>query len=324
MDFELKKEDLVQARERISGLVHETPLLSSSSLNKIAGASIFFKCENFQKGGAFKIRGASNAVLSLSEEELSKGIITHSSGNHAQALAIAGSIMGTKAMVVMPKNSSKVKVEAVKGYAGHITWSDPDLCSREDTLDLVKNQTGATFIHPYDDHRIIAGQSTVGQEMIDQADDKFDMIIAPVGGGGLMSGVSLASHYFSPRTRVFGAEPSLASDAKEGLDAGEWVAAKAPITIADGLRTALGRKNFDILSKVLEDVLLVEEEEIVAAMKMIWERMKLVVEPSGAVAFATVLKNPQIFSGKKVGVVISGGNVDLSSLPEVFGIGSKN
>ena len=314
----LQKKDLTDARERIKDLVHKTPVVFSRSINDLAGCRIFFKCENFQKAGAFKIRGASNAILSLSKKELEKGIATHSSGNHAQAVALAAGNRNARAYIVMPKDSSKVKVDAVKGYGGEITWSDPDLCSREDTLDLVINQTGATFIHPYDDDRIIAGQSTCAQEFIEQCDHELDVMMAPIGGGGLMSGTALAAKNFSPNTKIYGAEPTLAGDAYEAMKLGKWVPAKPPITVADGLRTALGRRNFEIISKGVKEIFLVEEEEILDAMRLVWERMKIIIEPSCAVPVAALFKNKEKFTGKNVGIILSGGNVDLDKVGDLF------
>lgn len=314
----LGKKDLLEARVRIKDMVHQTPVVFSSSVNDLVGCRILFKCENFQKAGAFKIRGASNAILSLSRDELSKGIATHSSGNHAQAVALAASRRNTKAYIVMPKNSSNVKVEAVKGYGGEITWSDPDLCSREDTLDLVKNQTGATFVHPYDDDRIIAGQSTCMQEFLEQANNELDAVFAPIGGGGLMSGTALAVKHFSPEVEVYGAEPRLAGDAYEAVKLGKWVPAKPPTTVADGLRTALGRRNFEIIRKEVSEIFLVEEEEILDAMRLIWERMKIIIEPSCAVPVAALIRNKEKFVGRTVGIILSGGNVDLGKLGQYF------
>ena len=320
MNAEIKvgKNDLVEARQRVSGFVHQTPILKSSSINEIAGTELFFKCENFQKGGAFKIRGASNAIFSLKEEELEKGVVTHSSGNHAQAVAIAAKERGAKAYIVMPDNSAEVKIEAVKGYGGQITYSESNLCSREDTLDLVKNQTGAAFIHPYDDDRIIAGQSTCAQEIYEELGNDLDFLLAPVGGGGLLGGSALATHIFSPKTEVFGCEPELASDAYESFQKKEWVPAKEPATIADGLRTALGRRNLNIILKHVKDILLVSEEEIISAMRIIWERLKIVAEPSAAVPLAAVLKNKKLFEGKKGVIIISGGNLDLNKSGDLF------
>jgi threonine dehydratase len=314
----IEMKDLVEARDRIGSFIHRTPILRSKGLNEMVGAEVFFKCENFQKGGSFKTRGASNAVFSLSYEALKNGVTTHSSGNHAQALAIAAKDKNARAHIVMPSDSSKVKIEAVKAYGGEITFSEPDLRSREETLDLVKNKTGATFIHPYDNDKIISGQSTCAQEILEELDENPDFLLAPVGGGGLLSGTALASHFFSHETKVIGCEPSLASDAYEGFHKKEWVSAKPPITIADGLRTALGRRNFEIILKHVEEILLVEEEEIKEAMKILWERLKVVVEPSGAVPFAALLKNKEKFQGKRVALILSGGNVDLSKVGDFF------
>ncbi len=317
-EITVRKADLLNARARVRDFVRHTPVLSSSYLNSLAGAEIWFKCENFQKGGAFKIRGASNAIFSLDPSELKKGVVTHSSGNHAQAVAIAAKEKGTEAHIVMPDNSAEVKIQAVKGYGGKITYSKADLCSREDTLDLVKNRTGTTFIHPYDDDRIIAGQSTCAQEIFEEINNALDYLLAPVGGGGLLSGTALSALHFSPQTKVIGCEPELASDAHEAFRTKAWVPANEPITIADGLRTALGRRNLNIILEHVKDILLVSEQEIKNSIKLIWERMKLVVEPSAAVPLAALIRNKEMFQGKRVGVILSGGNIDLKKMGDLF------
>ncbi len=307
-------EDIQKAAKRIGRYIHRTPIITCSSLNDISGTDIYFKCENFQKVGAFKFRGATNAVLSLSENELAKGVATHSSGNHAQALALAARNRDTKAYIVMPKNAPSVKIDAVKGYGGEIIFCEPTLQAREETLDKIVKKTGATFIHPYNDTRIIAGQATAAMELIEEIDG-LDIIMAPVGGGGLLSGTSLATAYFSSGTKVFGAEPAGADDACRSLHSGEIVPSINPKTIADGLLTSLGSLTYPIIKKYVSDILTVSEENIILAMKLIWERGKIIVEPSGAVPFAVALQHQDKFAGKKVGIIISGGNVDIKNLP---------
>ncbi len=307
-------EDIQTAAGRIGPYIHRTPVLRCQSLNDISGANIYFKCENFQKVGAFKFRGATNAVFSLSEKELSKGVATHSSGNHAQALALAARNRGAKAYIVMPNNAPTVKIDAVQGYNGEIIFCEPTLKAREETLAKVVNKTGATFIHPYNDFRIISGQATAAMELIEEVSD-LDIIMAPVGGGGLLSGTSLATTYLSPNTTVFGAEPERADDACRSLKSGKIIPSVNPQTIADGLLTSLGTKTYPIIRKYVSDILTVSEENIIQAMKLIWERAKIIVEPSGAVPFAVILQHKEKFLGKTVGIILSGGNIDLKALP---------
>jgi len=289
-------------------------VLKSENLNDIVGAYVVFKCENFQKAGAFKSRGAINAVFSLTEDEIKNGVCTHSSGNHAAALARAAKLRGAKAYIVMPENSSRVKIAAVENYGGIITFCKPNLKSRETTLEKIKNSTEATEIHPYNDYRIIAGQATAALELIEDTKD-LDIIIAPVGGGGLMSGTALSTFYFSPNTTIFAAEPKGADDAYRSFVKKEFIPSENPQTMADGLLTSLGSLTYPIIMKYVNDILTVSEESIVKAMKLIWERMKIIVEPSSAVPFAAVLENKTKFQGKRVGIIVSGGNVDLSKLP---------
>lgn len=304
-----------EAHERISPFVHRTPVFSCKSLNAIAGVNLYFKCENFQKVGAFKARGGMNAVLSLSAADRSKGVATHSSGNHAQAVALAARENGISAFIVMPSNSAEVKKAAVLGYGAELIECEPTLQAREDTLQQVIEKTGAALIHPYDDYRIIEGQATASKELIEDTDVAFDFILAPVGGGGLLSGTSLAAHYLSPTTGVIGCEPAGADDAYRSFKSGQLIPQTNPNTVADGLRTSLGKKPFEVIKKLVADILLADDQEIIAAMQMIWERMKIIIEPSSAVPFAALLKNKDRFQGKNVGIIISGGNVDVKKLP---------
>ncbi len=308
---------LQEARNRINHSIHQTPVLTSHTLNQIAGGELFFKCENLQKIGAFKIRGGMNAVLSLTTAELSKGIATHSSGNHAQAIALAAKMTGAKAYIVMPSNSPQVKVDAVKGYGAEVYLCEPTLEARESTLQEVVNRTGATFIHPFNDERVIAGQATCTMELLEQA-GPLDAILAPVGGGGLLSGTLLAARYFSPETKVYAGEPEGAADAIRSVQEGKIEKAPYINTIADGLLTNLGSITFPIIKEHITAVLTVSDTEIIQAMQLFYERMKLVVEPSGAVTLAAVLKNKQFFSGKRTGIIISGGNVDILKLSDWF------
>ena len=308
------KTAIEEAHERIRPYIHRTPVLTCESINRIAGATVFFKCENFQKVGAFKFRGASNAVFSLNDEALIRGVATHSSGNHAQALALAAKKKGIPAYIVMPENASGVKIEAVKSYGAKVIFCKSSLDAREKTLEKVVNDTGATFIHPYDDYRIIAGQATAAKELIEDT-AQLDIIVTPVGGGGLLSGTALAAKYFSSGTMVYAGEPMGADDAYRSLQEGKIIPSINPDTIADGLLTSLGEKTFEIIQREVQEIITVDDNEIIAAMKLLWERMKIVVEPSGAVPFAAVLKSRKLFSAKSVGIILSGGNVDLTKLP---------
>ena len=308
------KQNIEEAAKRIEPYVHRTPVLTSQSFNTMFQAELYFKCENFQKAGVFKSRGACNAVFSLTEEHLSKGVATHSSGNHAAALARAAKLRNTRAFVVMPENSSKVKIEAVKAYGGRITFCKPTLEARETTLKEVIAETGATEIHPYDNYQIIAGQATATKELLEQQPG-LDYIICPVGGGGLLSGTLLAAHYFSPGTKVIAAEPEQANDAFLSFKTKFFVPSVNPDTIADGLRTSLGELTFPIIMDHVHDIVTVSENDIVESMKLIWERMKTIVEPSSAVTLAVIKNNAGLFMNKKTGIIISGGNVDLNHLP---------
>ncbi len=277
----------------------------------MVGARLFFKCENFQKAGAFKFRGACNAIFSLSDEQASRGVVTHSSGNFAAALALAARKRGISARIVMPSNAPAVKVDAVKGYGGVITFCEPTLTSRESSAAKVIKETGATFVHPYNDYRIIAGQGTAALELMEEISD-LDFILAPVGGGGLLSGTAIAAKALNPKIKVIGCEPKNADDAYRSIKAGRILPSENPNTVADGLRTSLGDKTFPIIQDLVSEILLATEEEIVTAMRLIFERMKIVVEPSAAVPLAVLLFKQLDVAGKKVGVILSGGNVDLS------------
>jgi threonine dehydratase len=309
------------AADRIHPYIHRTPVLTSQSINSILGTEIWFKCENFQKVGAFKSRGACNAVFSLTDGEVKRGVGTHSSGNHAQALARAAKIRGCKAYIVMPETSPKVKSDAVRGYGGEITFCKPTLEARESTLAEIIRQTGATEIHPYNDYRIIAGQATAAMELLEET-GPLDIIIAPIGGGGLMSGTALATSYLSPSTRIFAAEPAGADDAFRSFTTRTLLPSVNPKTVCDGLLTSLGSKTFPIILDKVHRIITVSEESVIKAMMLTWERMKIIIEPSSAVPLAAVMENQADFAGKKVGIIISGGNVSLDKLPWLKNNGS--
>ncbi len=306
--------DIKRAHQRISSYIIHTPVLTSHSVDEIAGAKIFFKCENFQKIGAFKMRGATNVIMSYRPEERVNGFATHSSGNHAQAVALASKLAGTKAYIVMPKNAPEVKKKAVAGYGAEIIFCEPNEKARQETCDKVVAETGAIFVHPFDNYGIIAGQATAAKEFIEEHPD-LDIMMTPVGGGGLAAGTALAVNYLSPNTDLILAEPENANDAWESFTKGKLIPVKNPDTIADGLKTSLGVRNFDIIKEHAKAIYTVSEQEIIDAMRMIWERMKIIIEPSCAVPVAAVLKHPKVFAGKKVGIIITGGNVDLGNLP---------
>lgn len=299
---------------RIQKHIHRTPVLTSSKLNQIAGAELFFKCENFQKIGAFKARGAINFALQLTEPELNKGLCTHSSGNHAQAVALAAQIVGTKAYIVMPKNAPQVKVEATKGYGAEITFCESILKAREDTLASVQENTSAVFIPPYNHDWIIEGQGTCAKEVYEELNG-VDFLLTPVGGGGLLAGSALSTNYFSPESKVVAAEPEGADDAFQSFISGNLLPSKNPKTIADGLLTSLGEINFRIIRKHVSEINLVSDVEIIEAMKLIYQHLKIIVEPSSATVLALVLKRKAFFKGKRIVLIISGGNVDLATLP---------
>ncbi|WP_025764552.1 pyridoxal-phosphate dependent enzyme [Dyadobacter tibetensis] len=307
--------DLREAHQRITPFIHRTPLMTSQMLNELTGAHLFFKPENLQKIGAFKIRGALNAMLSLDSAVLANGLATHSSGNHAQAIACAAALRGIKAYIVMPHNAPKVKVSAVRGYGASITFCENTPEDREAVVARIVAETGATFIHPFNHYGVMEGQATVAKEMIEDSTEPFDYLLAPVGGGGLLSGTALSAHYFSKNTLVIGAEPEGAADAVLSLQSGSIQKAPYVDTIADGLLTYLGDKTFPVIHKFVSEIVLVSDQEIVEAMRLIWERMKLVVEPSGAVTLAAIIRHKKLFEGKRVGVIVSGGNVDLGNLP---------
>lgn len=306
--------DVVAAHERIREFVHRTPVLTSSGINDLFSTSLFFKCENFQKVGAFKYRGATNAVLSLPEEDAKKGVGTHSSGNHAAALALAARIQGVPAHIVMPRTAPDVKKTAVKGYGGIITWCEPTLESRESTMQEVVKKTGVTFVPPYNHFHIICGQGTAARELVEEAGE-LDIVLAPVGGGGLVSGTAISTRAMLPSARVIAIEPAGADDAYRSFTTGKLLPSVNPQTIADGLLTSLGELTFRIIMDKVDEVITVSEDAIVAAMKMIWERMKIVVEPSGAVPLAAIVENKIDVAGKRVGLILSGGNAELSKLP---------
>ena len=306
--------DIVAAHDRIAPFIHRTPVLTNKSLNELSGAELYFKCENFQKAGSFKIRGATNTVELLNQDELDKGVATTSSGNHGAALSMAVSRRNGKTKVVMPHNTPKIKVKNVERNGGEVIWCEPDQTSREEVLKDLVIKTGSTVVHPYNDERIVMGQGTAGKELIEDHPD-LDAIVSPVSGGGLLSGTLLSAQGINPKIKVYGAEPLEADDTFLSLQKGEIVPNKTINTICDGLRAQIGTITFPIIQSYVEEVITLTEEEIIESMKMIWERMKIVVEPSCAITLAAVLKSRDRFAGKKVGLIISGGNVDLERLP---------
>jgi len=306
--------DILAAHERIQAYIHRTPILTSSAINEIAGCEIYFKCENFQKVGAFKARGAANAVLKLSPENRAKGVATHSSGNHAAALARAATVAGIPSYIVMPSNAPEIKKKAVKGYGGEIIECEPTLQARESTLEAVVERTGAVFIPPFDYIDVIEGQATCVLELLEDQPD-LDIVMAPVGGGGLLGGTALAVHYLDPDIEVIAGEPQGADDAFRSLQTGSIQPNTATNTIADGLLTTVGKLNFDLIQAYVKDILLATDPQTIEAMRLLYERMKIVIEPSGAVTLAALLANKERFAGKKVGIILSGGNVDLGKLP---------
>jgi threonine dehydratase len=317
-------DDIVAAHLRISPRIHRTLIITSTTLDALTGARLFFKCENLQKTGSFKIRGASNVILSMTEEEAARGVVTHSSGNHAAAVACAAAWRGIPAWIVMPKNAPEVKRKAVEGYGGRITFCEPSSSARVETAQRIQQETGAVLVHPYDNDGIIAGQATAAKELLEGFPD-LDAILAPVSGGGLLSGTALSAKQLCPKIRVYGCEPERADDAYRSLQSGVLQKLESSDTIADGLRASLAPRTFAILKRTLSGILLVTEEEIVGAMQTVWERLKLVIEPSSAVAVAPLLK-PDGVAGLglskrrddeplKLGVILSGGNVDLGQLP---------
>jgi threonine dehydratase len=315
--MKISKDSIQAAADRIKPYIHKTPVLTNQSINVLSGIEFYFKCENFQKIGAFKIRGGMNASLKLSPEQLAKGVATHSSGNHAQAMAFAGKLLGTKSYIVMPSTSPQVKVNAVKGYGAEVIMCEPNQQAREETLQNIVNKTGATFVHPYDNDDVIEGQATCVKELIEEVPN-LDIVITPVGGGGLLSGTCLGAHFFKPSLQVFAGEPEGAADAVLSFKSGNVEKAPFVNTIADGLLTTLSERTLAIIKEHVTDIILVTEDEIKAALRLIYERMKIVVEPSCVVPFAAALKNPEIFKGKKVGIILTGGNVDLSKFGDWF------
>ena len=315
--MKITKEAVELAAKTIEPYIHRTPVLTSKSINELTGIDFYFKCENFQKIGAFKIRGGMNATLSLSPEQLKNGIATHSSGNHAQALAYAAKTLGIKAYIVMPKSSPQVKIDAVRGYGAEVIICEPNQAAREAALDKVVAETGAEFIHPYDDYRVITGQATCVKELIEEVPD-LDIVITPVGGGGLLSGTCLGAQFFKPGLKVYGGEPEGAADAVLSIQSGKVEKAPFINTIADGLLTTLSEQTLAIIKEHVTGILLVSEEEIIAALRLIYERMKIIVEPSCVVPFAAAMRNAHLFKGKKVGIILTGGNVDLTKFGTWF------
>jgi len=306
--------ELKLTHEAIAPMIHRTPVMTNEYINKLVGGSIYFKCENFQKIGAFKMRGAASAALRLLEENKHKGMATHSSGNHAQAIARAAQVLGIPAYIVMPENAPLIKVEGTKAYGAQIIFCEPNQLARENTLAEVVERTGAQFIHPYDNYDVIAGQASAALELLEDI-PSLDVIITPVGGGGLLSGTALASHYISADIIVLGAEPKRVDDAFRSLKSGHIEQNIRTDTIADGLRTTLGERTLEIIKRHVTDILTTEEEDIIHAMRLIWERMKIIIEPSCSVPLAAILANKDTFKGKKTGVILTGGNVDLGNLP---------
>jgi threonine dehydratase len=301
------------AHERIGQYVHRTPVLTSARLNAASGASLFFKCENFQKVGAFKARGATNAVFALDEVTARRGVATHSSGNHGAALARAANLRGVPAQIVMPSNSARVKVRAVESYGAHVIFCEPTDAAREETCADVMAKTGATLIHSFENENVIAGQGTAAIELLEDVD--VDLVLCPVGGGGLLSGTAVAAKSMRPQIKVVAAEPANADDAAQSFHAGRVIRAQKKFTIADGLRTNISPPTFSIIKRHVDDIVTVSEETIVAAMRMIWEIMKIVIEPSAAVAYAAILERKIDIDSRRVGIILTGGNVDLDALP---------
>ncbi|HXJ98871.1 MAG TPA: pyridoxal-phosphate dependent enzyme [Gelidibacter sp.] len=309
----MDKQSLLEVQQRISPFIHNTPVLTSQLLDEMAGAKLFFKCENFQKMGAFKMRGATNAIINLTKEEQERGVVTHSSGNFAQAISLAARNLDVKAYIVMPNNAPLVKKEAVLNYGGLVTECEPNIKAREQASQDIVDNKGATFIHPSNDLNVILGNATAAMELLQSLPD-LNFLLSPVGGGGLLAGTALAAHYFGNHCVVLGGEPKAADDAFRSMKSGHIETNISANTVADGLRTQLGDINFPILQKYVDHIVCVEEHEILKAMKLLWERLKIVVEPSSAVAFAVVLKEKEYFKNKKVGIILSGGNVDLETI----------
>ena len=306
--------DVEAAHTRILPYIHRTPVLTSSYINGMAGAELFFKCENFQKAAAFKARGASNAVFGLSDAQAARGVATHSSGNHGLCLSYAAGRRGIACTVVMPRTAPQAKKDAVRGYGGRVVECEPSTSSREAVFAEVVKESGAEFVHPYHDHRVIAGQATCSRELIEQV-ERLDAVVAPIGGGGMVSGTCLTLSSLAPHINIYAAEPEQADDARRSFKAGHIIADDAPDTVADGLKVPLKELTWHFVRNHVSDILTASEQEIVDAMKLIWKRLKIVMEPSSAVPLATILKNKPLFAGQRVGIIITGGNVDLDKLP---------
>lgn len=315
MTADISKNSIEKAHKTIASFIHRTPVLQSETLNEQLGCTVFFKCENFQKAGSFKSRGATNALFNNIEAARKHGVATHSSGNHAQALARVAKQAGVSAYIVMPENSNELKVDAVREYGGIIRFCSPTLQAREEMLTHVIEETGAIEIHPYDNPFVIAGQATAAKELIEDIPEPADILITPVGGGGLLSGTALSCYFFSPETQVIAAEPEQANDAWQSFMSKTFIPSFKPDTIADGLKTSLGKITFPIILKHVQNILTVSEWSIIESMKLVWLRMKIIIEPSSAVVIAAIRDYPEIFSGKKVGAIISGGNADIYNLP---------
>lgn len=311
-------DDVLIAHDRIAPHIHRTPVLTSTMIDTQAGANLFFKCENFQKAAAFKVRGASNAVFGLGPEDAARGVATHSSGNHALSLSYAAGRRGIPCHVVMPRTAPQAKKDAVIGYGGRITECEPSTSSREEVFARVAAETGADFVHPYNDPRVIAGQATCSRELLEQVEG-LDAVVAPIGGGGMVSGTCLTLSALAPDIEIYAAEPEQADDAARSFRAGHIIADDAPQTVADGLKVPLKDLTWHFVQRHVTDILTASEREIVDAMRLIWARMKIVMEPSSAVPLAVILKNPERFAGKRVGVIVTGGNVDLDRLPWMAG-----
>ena len=308
-------EDIIKAHQLISPYIHHTPVLTSQSINRIVGAELFFKCENLQKTGAFKFRGACNAIFTLTKEEANKGVGTHSSGNHAAALAYAAGLRGIKAFIVMPSSAPEIKRKAVKGYGGNITFCEPTLQARESTLQRLVEEKDLTVVHPYNNSKVIAGQGTSALELMNEIQG-LDLVMCPVGGGGLLSGTALSVKALNPGCKVIAAEPAGADDAFRSFYAGHIIPSENPNTIADGLLTSLGELNFAIIKENVDSIVTVSEQSIIDAMRLIWERMKIITEPSSAVPLAALLENKvDTKIHRRIGIILSGGNVELTKLP---------
>lgn len=314
LEKEPTNDHIIEAHSRIRKQIVRTPIMNSTIINKLIGCELSFKCENFQQVGAFKFRGASNAVLSLGEAELKKGVATHSSGNHAAALSLAAKLKNVPAYIVMPHTAPEIKKNGVAEHGAKITFCEPTLESREETLNKIVEETGAIFIHPFDNYSIIAGQATAAKEIYEEVDE-LDYIISPIGGGGLCSGTCLSTKYYSPTTKVIGAEPLGADDAYRSIRDGKIYPSVNPQTICDGLLTSLSQRTFEIISNNISEIITVTETSIIEAMKIIWEGLKIYIEPSSAVTLAAILENKEKFTNKRIALILSGGNVDLSKLP---------